>query len=135
MFEVKFSEIGTVKPSEYSRVVIVSRYKNQWIFCKHKDRDTWEIPGGRIENGEDWLTAAKRELYEETGAIEVDIEQVCLYAISKFGVLCFAEVSKMEKLPESEINEVAFFDDLPDNLTYVGTHDKMFNKVKEFKKL
>ena len=54
-------------------VVIVSRYQNKWIFCKHKQRDTYEIPGGHREAGETILEAAKRELYEETGAIKFQL--------------------------------------------------------------
>ena len=25
--------------------VIVARCKNEWIFCRHRERDTWECPG------------------------------------------------------------------------------------------
>jgi len=66
MLEVKFYELGSINESLYTRVVIVSKYNGKWIYCKHKDRNTWEIPGGHIEPGEDWLTAVKREMYEET---------------------------------------------------------------------
>lgn len=34
---------------------------------KNKDYDTWTIPKGEIESGEDMLEAARRELEEETG--------------------------------------------------------------------
>lgn len=61
-------------------VVIVSRYQNKWIFCKHKQRDTYEIPGGHREAGETILEAAKRELYEETGAIKFSIEPMSIYS-------------------------------------------------------
>lgn len=135
MFEVKFSRLGSVEEKEYTRVVIVARYKNKWVFSKQKGKDTWEIPGGKIEPNEGWLTAAKRELFEETGATESKIEPICVYTISKHALLCFAEIKEMGKLPQSEIEKVELFDDLPQNLTYIGTHDKMFNKVKEIKGL
>ena len=32
--------------------VILSKSQDNYVFCKHKDRDTWEIPGGRREPGE-----------------------------------------------------------------------------------
>ena len=40
----------------------------------HKERDTWESPGGHIDEGETPLEAAERELYEETGAIDFDFK-------------------------------------------------------------
>jgi len=36
-------------------------------FFKNKDEDSWTIPKGEIESGEDMLEAAKREFEEETG--------------------------------------------------------------------
>ena len=36
-------------------------------FWKNKDREAWSIPKGEFADGEDPLTAAKREFYEETG--------------------------------------------------------------------
>ena len=48
--------------------VIIARTDGKWIFCKHRERDTYEVPGGHREKGEDILSAAKRELMEETGA-------------------------------------------------------------------
>jgi len=62
------------KLKDYFCVDIMALYKGKWIFCKHKDRDIWENPGGHIDEGETPLEAAKRELYEETGAINFDIE-------------------------------------------------------------
>lgn len=135
MFDVKFDEIGKVDEKEFTRAIIISRYKNKWVFCKHRERNTWEIPGGHIEKGEDWLTAAKRELFEETGALKAKIEPICVYSISKYGLLCFAEIVELGALPESEIEKIEFFDDLPENLTYKGTHDKMFEKVRTVKGL
>lgn len=36
-------------------------------FWRHKDAGAWTIPKGRVESGEDLLTAALREFEEETG--------------------------------------------------------------------
>lgn len=133
MFEIKFFDLGSIDESLYTRVVMVSQHKGKWVYVRQRGKTTWEIPGGHIEAGEDWLTAAKREMYEETGAIEMKIEPICTYSISKYALLCYAEITKFDKLPNSEIEEVGFFDEEPKNLTYEGTHSKMLNKVKEVK--
>lgn len=129
MNEMKFHELKTVEDALLNRVVIVCKYNNKWVFCKHRERDTWEIPGGHIEEGESWGEAAKRELYEETGAVKFDIKPVCLYSISKYGILCYATIEELKELPESEIEKIGFFDDIPENMTYPW-HSKFFQKVK-----
>ena len=48
--------------------VIIARSRGKWVFCKHRERDTLEIPGGRREPGEDIGWTAVQELREETGA-------------------------------------------------------------------
>ena len=64
MVEVKFYD--TVNDELLKFAVIISQSNGKWVFCKHKERNTWEVPGGHREDGEDILETAKRELYEET---------------------------------------------------------------------
>lgn len=42
--------------------VILTMHNGKWVFCRHRERNTWEIPGGHREDGEDILSTAKREL-------------------------------------------------------------------------
>ena len=52
--------------------VIIARHNGKWVFCKHKERNTWQVQGGHREANEDIIDTAKRELFEETGAIDFD---------------------------------------------------------------
>ena len=82
MLEVKLYDLGYCEESEYTRVVCVSKYKGKYVFSYNKKRNGWEIPGGHIEAGESWLDAAKREMYEETGATKINVIPICVYKIS-----------------------------------------------------
>lgn len=107
--------------------VIISKSNGKWVFCKHKKRDTLEIPGGHRELGEKVEDTAKRELYEETGALKFDIKPICVYSVIEkdnfnnketFGMLYYAEIFEFENELHSEIERVVLSDTLADNWTY-----------------
>lgn len=117
--------------------VVAAKYKGKWILCKHKDRTTWEIPGGHIENNESHLDAAHRELFEETGAINYTLKHVCFYNvksidIDSFGALYFAEILELGNLPDMEIDKIRLFDSLPKELTYPIIQPLLHEKAMEF---
>lgn len=126
--------------------VIVSRYKNQWVFCKHKERNTLEIPGGHREVGESILDAAKRELQEETSALVYSIEPISIYSVigtnrvndtdeETFGMLYFADIQSFDDELHHEIEEIYFIDDLPSNLTYPDIQPVLFYEVLKRKSM
>lgn len=128
--KVKFFDLNADKPLKYA--VICARYNGKWVFCKHKNRDTYEIPGGHREDGEDIEATAKRELWEETGAKDFAIYPVCIYSFTDYGMLYFAEIRSFEELPPLEIEKINFFDDIPKNLTYPTIQPYLFERVQEF---
>lgn len=80
MMEVKFYD--SVDDSLLKFAVIISQSNGKWVFCKHRERDTYEVPGGHREAGEDILETARRELQEETGAVEFEIKPICVYSVT-----------------------------------------------------
>ena len=134
MTEIKFYELNSINNSQLKFAVIVSNYNGKWIYCKHKERTTWEIPGGHIEIGEMPIQAAKRELREETGAIEFDLEPVCIYSVKRdieisYGLLCYATINKLGELHDKGIEKIYFFDNEPQNLTYPDIQPQLFDRV------
>ena len=136
MSEIKTYELGYCDEKEYTRVVCVCRYKDKFVFSYNKKRNGWEIPGGHIEEGETWEEAAKREMYEETGAIKIKLEPVCVYKISTFALLCYCEILEIEDLPqEYEMENIMFSDELPENLTFPEAFKLYFDIVKKHKNI
>lgn len=136
MESVKVS-FGKVPPEEkgYKYSVIISKSGEKYVFCRHKDRSTWEFPGGHIEKGEHPDEAARRELWEETGAKDFDLYQITPYSVTmngeeNFGMLYFADIFTFGELPKLEIEEVKLFDALPENWTYPLIQPKLLKEAQ-----
>ena len=139
MIKVKFYE--NIADKLLSFAVIFAKTQNKYVFCKHRDRDTWEVAGGRRENGENIMDTAKRELYEETGALEFDIEPICIYSVTKsdnlnhkeesFGMLFFANIKCFEAELHSEIEKITITDKFPERWTYPDIQPHLIEEVKK----
>lgn len=115
--------------------VILTKSNGKWVFCKHRERDTYEVPGGHREPGEHIDDTAKRELYEETGAIDYTITPICIYSVTgedadeSFGKLYYADVFEFENELHSEIEKIIFTDELVDNWTYPLIQPKLLEEA------
>ena len=137
MTTVRFYD--TVEDEKLRFAVILARTNSQYVFCKHKDRNTLEIPGGHREAGEDILTTAKRELYEETGATEFILTPVCVYSVTApdnfdgqetFGMLFTADITAFEPELHSEIEKTVIQSTLPDNWTYPEIQPLLLQEIE-----
>jgi 8-oxo-dGTP diphosphatase len=140
LMKIGFHEINSVNDEFLKYAVIITRYNENWIFVRHKDRQTWEIPGGRRELNEDIIKTMKRELFEETGAVEFSIEPVCIYSVESeheksYGLLCYSEVEKFGEKLDYEIAERQEFKNIPNELTYPKIQPKLFYEVLKVKNL
>ena len=136
MAEIKIYDLDHCKEKELTRVVCVCKYKDKYLFSYNKKRKGWEIPGGHIEENETWKEAAKREMYEETGALKIKLEPICVYKINTFGLLCYCEILELSDLPkEYEMEKILLSETLPNNLTFPEAYELYFETVKKKKML
>lgn len=133
--EIRFYDVGSVNENQLSFAVIATRVNDKWVFVQQKAKDTWEIPGGRKEPNEPIFQTARRELFEETGALEFNLQEICDYSVTRqetrYGRLFYAEVSMLGELPDSEIARIRLEDKLPCELTYPVIQPRLLQKVIE----
>ncbi len=139
MLEVNFYE--QVADELLKFAVIISKTEGKWVFCKHKERKTYEVPGGHRELGESIFETAKRELMEETGAVDFNIKPICVYSVKgktrvnekeddeSFGMLFIADIISFEEL-HSEIEKILITNTLVDNWTYPLIQPKLIEEAR-----
>lgn len=99
------------------------------VLVRRRDNNQYALPGGMVEWGEDVLTTAKRELFEETGLELVKIRRlVGVYSapdrdprVHSINILVEADVrGNMDAKDTLEISHVQAFEltSLPQNLSY-----------------
>ena len=140
MVEVKFYDHADDRLLQFA--VVIARTDGKWVFCRHKERDTYEIPGGHRERGEDILTAAERELREETGAVDFTIQPICVYSVKgktrvhknaddeTFGRLFIADIVSFEEL-HSEIESILVTDEPVGHWTYPLIQPKLLAEAQK----
>jgi len=140
MIEVKFYDQASDEFLKFA--VIISKTDGKWVFCKHKERDTYEVPGGHREENETILETAKRELKEETGALDFSVSPICVYSVTgknkvnesgeeTYGMLFFAEIKSFENELHSEMEKVLITDTLVEKWTYPLIQPKLIEEAKK----
>ena len=119
--------------------VILARHCGKWVFCKHRQRDTLEAPGGHREPGEAIADTARRELCEETGAVEYTLRPVCAYSVTApdnfdgqetFGMLYCAEIDRFAAELHSEIEKIVQMEGLPERWTYPEIQPELLREAE-----
>lgn len=94
--------------------------QNRVLLCKRRDKDLWNLPGGKVESDESPWVAAVREAREEIN-VDIDIEKlVGVYFKKEQDEIIFQFLSRIERgIPSEseEVREIAYFDadNLPEN--------------------
>lgn len=94
--------------------------ENRVLLCKRRDKDLWNLPGGRVEQGESPWEAAIREASEEINVSIVIEKLVGVYFKQEQEEIVFQFLAQIENGVPSEseeTREVAYFyaNALPEN--------------------
>lgn len=140
MENIRFYQNGDILDEKLTFAVISSISNGKFVYVRHKDRQTWEIPGGRREPGETIDETAARELIEETGAKQFIIKPVCecsfiINGSLRYGKLYHSEIIELGELPNLEIVEVKLFENIPTNLTYPEIQPVLHQKAMVLKNI
>lgn len=80
---------------------------------KKYENHSWDLPKGHCEEGETYIETAFRELREETGLWEADLDvlRTAVSKVYKYGkdVICFI-IIRLKKIPEKELVCESMFD-------------------------
>jgi 2,3-bisphosphoglycerate-dependent phosphoglycerate mutase len=130
---VQTADLGALKA--YRFVVIFARCQNKWLYSRANGRDTFETAGGHIEQGETPPAAAKRELYEETGAARFDITPAFDYSVRiptaySYGQVFLAHIHELGAIPDYEMAEIKRFDAIPDTMRFPQILPVLYGKMQ-----
>ena len=109
-----------VAETEDGKILMVKQYRNAL------ERYTLEIPAGGINEGEDFMTAAIRELEEETGYVVddakhlIDIYTTVAFCNEKIGIYC----AKVKRKETQHLDEDEFVD------VYEYSMEELLEKIK-----
>lgn len=82
----------STRPPRYTARAIVRNTEGLYAVMYAKKFQLYSLPGGGIEEGEDVLTALRREVYEETGCVCEDIQELGIVTENR-GTLDYTQIN------------------------------------------
>ena len=122
---------------------MITKHNDKFVLCWHKKSQKWDHVGGFVEKNENPLEAAKRELFEETGAVDFDIFPIFDHesfhedgTYFNNGRTYFVIVREFSELPNgSEMGKIGFFDKITENFRYGSNSEAIIENFKRIEKL
>ena len=133
--EIFLGKDSIVQLDDSDGSIVFTFYEGKYVMTYHPKRKGWEFPAGRREENETAVECAKRETFEETGAILSEAIPLGYYLVSKHNnvfktAIFMSDVDKFEPKPHwSETDLVKLFEELPKNISY---KDDVYKIVLEY---
>ena len=127
-------------PFESRHVLVICRYKGKWLLTRHNERGL-EFPGGKVETGESLQNAAKREVYEETGALVKELEWFAEYMVYSAKPFCktvfTGAVERVDNIPLLETQGIVLLKELEldDRFSFLMKDEGMRKIIEKVKQL
>ncbi|EGA90679.1 nucleoside triphosphatase ytkD [Planococcus donghaensis MPA1U2] len=125
---------------ESKHVLVICCYKGDWVLTRHNKRGL-EFPGGKVESGESLQEAAKREVYEETGARVKGLEWFAEYVVFTEQPFCktvfIGKVDQIDTIPLLETTGIILLKDLKltDEFSFLMKDNGMATIIEKVKQL
>ncbi|WP_295360244.1 NUDIX domain-containing protein [Arenimonas sp.] len=128
---IRFGEF----PEAWDSVLVVLFHEGRLVLGLNGTRGGWEFPGGHREGQEHWQETARREAWEEAGAIVGELTHVGYYEIPgrHTTLIAHAIASRLDELPAGfEMVDRGVFDELPGNLTFDdGLYEAILHRLRD----
>lgn len=117
--------------------VIAARSGGGWVYCRHRKRRTWELPGGHREPGESIEETAAGSCMRKREPQDFRLYPIGAYAAAdnqgeSQGMLYFANIAAFGPLPGLEIGEITLAERIPGEWTYPAIQPFLLQRVREW---
>ncbi len=104
---------------EWVIVLAIQPTTGRWLMVYHQER-RWELPGGKIQEGESIEDAALRELKEEANISGQVVDSILLDTL-ELGIVVFVKIDDNDSRDQwtskdPKIKLVSYHHEIPDNL-------------------
>jgi 8-oxo-dGTP diphosphatase len=110
---------------------VIAKNGDRYLLCFNKNRDQWELPAGKREEGETPRECAIRELYEETTQIIEQLEFKGLMKLKntlkgeiKYNPVYYGALNKLQPFIENEETSKIILWDQNEDIGYIDEIDK-----------